>query len=402
MNYFLLGFTGLVFLLFAQGCASQPDADPLKYFSEAEIEKAKSYHGVTYIVFFLRLGVTAAFFLVFIYSGAARYLDRFIAQKLSIYPLRVLAYFAIFYVIYMAVGLPLSFYRFYIVEHKYGFSNQTAGGWFLDVAKGGAVSLVLGGVLVTGLYLLIKISPKWWWLLSAGAFAVYLAIIILFKPVVIDPLFNKFTPMADDEMRAGIVSLAGKAGIEVGEVLVMDASRRTSHTNAYFTGWGSTKRIVVYDTLLDNHTKPEVLSIVAHEIGHWRHSHIYIGFGIAVAGTVLALFIVKLAGGLLVARMPLGADSLASPASLVLVLMVLYVCGLFSMPVENAISRSFERQADAAALELTGDGRTFVEMQVKLARANASDPVPPAFCYFWFYSHPSTMERIAMGERYGD
>jgi STE24 endopeptidase len=227
-------------------------------------------------------------------------------------------------------------------------------------------------------------------------------VVILLKPVVLDPLFNKFTPMKDNETKAEIVAMSAKAGIEVGDVLVMDASRRTRHTNAYFTGFGSTKRIVLYDTLLETHTKPEVLSVIAHEIGHWKYAHIYKGFFMGIVGTVLLLLIVKFAGGWLVGRMPLGAETLASPATIPLVFLILFICGLAGAPVESGVSRWFERQADRTALELTDDGETFVQMQVKLARANASDPDPPAFFYYWYYSHPSTMERIAAAERYGD
>jgi STE24 endopeptidase len=162
------------------------------------------------------------------------------------------------------------------------------------------------------------------------------------------------------------------------------------------------ERIILYDTLIQEHTKPEVLAVIAHEIGHWKYSHIYKGFLMAVAGTLLALLVVKYAGAWLVPHMPLGAENLASPSSIPLVFLVLYLCGTATMPVGNAVSRAFERQADRTALELTQDGGTFVNMQVKLARANAADVTPSPFFYLWFYTHPSVMERIAVGEQYGD
>ncbi len=402
MKLVLLGFAGIVLLTSLVGCASggtQPD--PLKYFAKEEIERGKSYRRVGYITFFASLAVTLILFLLIIYTGAAKRLDAVVAARIKLYPLRVLLYFVVLFIVYTAVFFPVSYYRSHVIEHRYGFSTRTFGTWIGDWAKSGAVSLVLGAVLVVGLFCLMKGAPRLWWIFATGGFAAYLAVMILLSPVLIDPIFNKFTPMKDEVLRGEIISLAAGAGIEVGDVLVMDASRRTTHTNAYFTGWGRTKRIVVYDTLLQGHTKQEVLAVIAHEIGHWKYNHIYKGFFIAVAGTVLALLIVRYAGAWLAVRMPLGTQNLASPAAMPLIILILYLCGIAAMPVSNAISRSFERQADRTALELTGDGKTFVEMQVKLAVKNASDVTPSPFFYFLFYSHPSAMERIAAGERYG-
>jgi STE24 endopeptidase len=403
MKLLLLALVALTLLLCAGSAAAAQTSspDPLKYFTREEIQRARAYHRVGYASRFIGIGVSLTFFLLLIYTGAARRLDDTLSVRLHSYLPRVLVYFVLFFIVYTAVLFPLTLYRSYIIEHRFGFAKQTLGPWLADFLKGNAISLVLGAVLVTGLYCLLKASPRWWWLLAAGAFAVYLAAIILLKPVVIDPVFNKFTPMEDRQTKAEIVALAGRAGIEVGEVLVMDASRRTSHTNAYFTGFGGTKRIVIYDTLIQKHTKPEVLSVIAHEIGHWKYAHIYKGFFMAIAGTVLVLLIVKLTGGYLAPRMPLGTKTLASPATIPLVFLILYVCSLAGAPVENGISRYFERQADRTALELTGDGKTFVQMQVKLTRANASVPEPSGFIYYLFYSHPSPMERIAAGEKYG-
>lgn len=402
MKLVLLGFATVVLLASFSGCASrESQSDPLKYFTREQVERGKSYRRIGYVTFFVGFAAILALLLVFIYTGAAKRLDQAIAARIGPYPLRVLVYFALLFLLYLVVFFPLSFYRSHIVEHQYGFAKRTFGAWMGDWAKSGAISLVMGAVLVVGLYWLMKASPRLWWLLAAGGFGLYLAVVILLWPVLIDPVFNKFTPMADEEMRAEIVSLAARAGIEVGDVLVMDASRRTKHTNAYFTGWGRTKRIVLYDTLLQGHTKPEVLSVIAHEIGHWKYNHIYKGFFMAVVSALLALLVVKYAGGWLAAHMPLGAQDLASPSTLPLVFLILYLCSIVTMPVGNAISRGFERQADRTALELTEDGKTFVQMQVKLAGANASDVTPSPLFYLLFYTHPSTMERIAAGERYG-
>lgn len=403
MKLILLGFTVAAILSCVAGDNYQPSSrpDPLKYFTQEDIERGRAYRRTGYTIFFVQLAVVVALLLILIYSGAARRADAIITARISSYPLRVLVFFVLMFVIYLAVTFPLSYYRSFIVEHEYGFSRQTLGEWAGDYLKGGGISLVIGASLAVGFYWLMKASPRWWWLFALGAFAAYVGMFILLKPVLIDPVFNRFMPLQDEEMKTEVIGLAQKAGIEVGEVLVMDASRRTSHTNAYFTGFGRTKRIVLYDTLVENHSKREILSVVAHEIGHWKHAHIYKGFFMGLVGTLIVFLVIKSAGTWLTGRMPLGTDTLASPATIPLVFLIIYVCSVVGMPLENAISRTFERQSDRTALELTGDGETFIKMQVGIARANASDLVPSALFYYWFYSHPSTMERIEAAEKYG-
>ncbi len=404
MKPVLLAFAAAAMLSCVSGSSGSEASSPgpLKYFTREEIARAKTYEHTGNTLRFVRIGVTAALFLLLIYTGTARRFAEFAASRISSFPLRVLACFILVFAIHTAVLFPIRFYRSYVVEHQYGFSNYSLGRWLGDFFKGSAISLVLGAILAVGLYWLLKTSPRWWWLLGTGAFALYVAVLILLTPVLIDPIFSKFTPMQDRRMRADIVALAKKAGIEVGEVLVMDASRRTSHTNAYFTGFGHTKRIVVYDTLVKEHTSREVLSVIAHEIGHWKYAHIYKGYVLGIIGTLLVFLIIKFAGARLLTHMPLGTDTLASPATIPLLFLIIFACNLVSLPAQNALSRRFERQADQTALELTGDGETFIQMQVKLARVNASDPDPPALVYYWFHTHPSTLERIAAGERYGN
>ncbi len=402
MKLILLGcFAAMLASCLAGGSVSHKRSpDALEYFSKDEIERGKAYHHAGYTLFFLRNGAVAAVLLLLIYTGAARGIEKQVSAQVSSSPLQVLLYFAVFFAIYTAVRFPFSLYGSFFVEHKYGFSNQGFAAWLGDFLKGSAISGVLWAVLAVGMYWLLKASPRLWWLFATGGFALFVAFLILLKPVVFDPVFNKFVPLQDAQLKTEIVDLAKKAGIEVGDVLVMDASRRTSHTNAYFTGFGHTKRIVLYDTLIEGHTGPEILSVMAHEIGHWKYAHIYKGYFMGVAGTLLVLLVISFLGGWLIAHMPLGAKTLASPATMPLVFLILFVCTLLSMPFQNVISRHFERQADGTSLELTGDPQTFIELQVKLSRANASDVTPAAFCYYWFYTHPSPMERIAAAEQF--
>ena len=212
--------------------------------------------------------------------------------------------------------------------------------------------------------------------LAGGALAVFLALI---APLWIAPLFNRFVPLSSTPHAAllpRVRALTERAGIPVGEVLVVDASRQGRYTNAYFSGFGATRRIVLYDTLLQSHTADEVESILGHEIGHWRHHHIVKGLALGTLGAALGLWLLSrlLLGA--VGWPPLRITAPGDPASLPLVLLAVFVGGWLSLPVENAISRAFERQADRASLELVGRPAVFIDSEKRLNRDNQSNVAP--------------------------
>jgi STE24 endopeptidase len=218
-------------------------------------------------------------------------------------------------------------------------------------------------------------------------------------PIVIDPIFHTFKPIRDEAFRRRALDLAARAGVRVEEVLEMDASARTRHVNAYFTGLGRTKRIVIYDTLLKGTTPDEASLILAHEMGHWRHDHIWKGIGWSCIGTLIILLAackaVSWAGG---GRMGLaGTDD---PLALVLILLLVVILNFLSLPAQNAISRSFERQADMESLRLTDMPDVFVEAERKLSVNNLAEVTPGWATYYLFYTHPSVMERIGMALTY--
>ncbi|WP_433385128.1 M48 family metallopeptidase [Actinoplanes sp. CA-142083] len=297
------------------------------------------------------------------------------------------------------VTLPFAAWRHVIVV-KYGISTQSWGAWTVDLLKSFAVGAVIGAVALLGFYTITHFAPRWWWAFGAAGAAALVVLLSFVLPVVVEPVFNKFTPMADGPLRTQLIELADRDGVPVRDVLVADASRRTRAVNAYVSGLGPTRRIVVYDTMLTEATPDEVVSVVAHELGHAKDNDVLIGtvlgaFGAAIA--VIALFLLGSWGGLL--RLA-GIDSIGSPRGIGLMLAVVTVVGLIAGPVQSYVSRRIEARADAHALTLTGDPATFEAMQRRLGTVNLSDPDPPTWEYVISASHPSTVERMAAARAY--
>jgi STE24 endopeptidase len=278
----------------------------------------------------------------------------------------------------------------------YGLSTQDLGGWFRDWAKGLLLQLVMLVPTVNLLYLFIRRDPVRWFVPTTVILGALILLLTFLAPVVIDPLFHRFTPLEDPVLRTRILRLAERAGIPVEQVLVADASRRTVKANAYVTGFGRTKRIVLYDTLLKRSSADEVEAVLAHEMGHRMYHHIWKGVGLSV----VALFV-----GLGIAALVLRWGSArglithpADPAGLPLLALTLFVLSLMTLPVQNAISRHFERQADRTVLELTGNREAHIKVEVDLARSNLADITPPRWAVLLLYTHPPVLERIAIAE----
>lgn len=297
------------------------------------------------------------------------------------------------------VTLPFAAWRHAVVA-RYGLSTQGWGGWAVDVLKGYAVSAVIGVVALLGFYTIVRLAPRWWWALGAVGAAALVVLLTFVLPVLVEPVFNKFTPMEPGPLRTSLVAMAERDGVPVRDVLVADASRRTRAVNAYVSGLGPTRRIVVYDTLLREAPPAEVESVVAHELGHAKDRDVFTSTVTGALGAALAVVTLYLLGswsGLLRAA---GVDSIAEPRAFALLVAVVTVAGLVSAPAQGALSRLVEARADAHALALTGDPATFESMQRRLSAVNLGDPDPPRWEYLFSASHPSTVERMAAARAY--
>lgn len=297
------------------------------------------------------------------------------------------------------VTLPFAAWRQSVLT-RYGMSTNTWGGWTVDLLKSYALSAVVGAVALLGFYTVLRLAPRWWWAFGAAGAAGLVALLSFVLPVLVEPVFNRFTPLEPGPLRTEVMDLAARDGVPVRDVLVADASRRTRAVNAYVSGFGPTRRVVLYDTLLREATPAEVTSVVAHELSHARHRDVLAGTVTGALGAAAAVVALYLIGSWAPLLRLAGVDSIRDPRAFPLLLALVTVAGLVSAPAQAALSRRVEARADADALALTGDPATFEAMQRRLAGANLADPDPPRWEYLYSASHPSTVERIAAARAY--
>ena len=283
-------------------------------------------------------------------------------------------------------------------EHAldYGLTRQPWRGFAVDLLKSTAVRVVTTSLLVL---VLIGCARRWRraWPAVAGGLAAALVMVGSFLyPLVVEPLFNSFTPLADGALRTRVFELAEREGVHIDDVLVADASRRTTTLNAYVSGYGGTRRVVLYDNLVTGVPEDEALSVVAHELAHARHDDVLTGSLLGAAGALLGVGLLGLVVGAVGERRGL---TIRDPAVVPLLLALLAIGSLLAQPVQNTISRRIETRADVDALVATRDPAAFVAMQRDLALRSRADPTPPRWSQVWFGSHPTVLTRIAIAEQ---
>lgn len=305
-------------------------------------------------------------------------------------------YIALFLVIVALIELPINYYQGFVRLHAYGLSNQTRAKWLRDMTTGVGVNVAVAVLTVWVPYLLLRRSPKRWWFHTALLSVPFLFLGALVKPIWIDPLFNDFGPMKDQKLERSILNLADRAGIESGRVFEVDKSVDTKAVNAYVTGFLGTKRIVLWDTLLDRLDEDEVLFVMAHEMGHYVLGHVVRSILLSFIVTLVGLYFVHLVGNRLVDRFRgrLGFERLSDVASVPLLLMLMQVSNLFLGPAAMAYSRYQEHEADRFALELTQANHAGATAFVKLQTENLGNPRPGWVYKVFRASHPSIGERI--------
>ena len=373
----------------------------LIYFTPEDVARGHAYMEGRYWLFAAGTALRLAALLLLVATPASAAL-RNLAVRLS--PARpavaVAIYIALLVVAFEVLTLPLGYYAGFVREHAFGLSTQTRAAWLLDRARGALITLALAVPLGSLLALLWRRYPGRWVLPAWALGGVAMILLVTLAPVVIDPLFNVIRPLRDPNIAQRVIALAGRAGIPVDQVYEIDASRRTRKGNAYFTGLGRTKRIVLYDTLLTESKPDEVELVVAHEIGHWKRAHIWQGIGLSILGMGIALWCGARVMDWVIRRGGLHLAGPADVAGLPLFLLVLFILHLVSLPIQNAISRTFERQADGTSLELTGNAAAFIRSEVQLARSNLADLVPPPAVVWLLYTHPPVAERIRIAEAF--
>lgn len=366
-------------------------------------ERATRYARTREALFLLDLLVGWVIQGLFLGSGSAARLRRLAAGLGGPAWLTDMLFSGLYSLLNLGLNLPLSYLRGYVIEHRYGLSNQDHRAWLTDQGKGAALGLAFQLPLTAASYAVIRRSPRWWWLILAGLALPFTVLLAQLYPILIAPIFNRFVPLADPELVERIKALAARAGVRVADVTQMDMSRQTRKVNAFFAGLGPTKRIALGDTLVNEFTADEIEVIVAHELGHQVHRDIW--KGVALNG------LASLAGAWVLARLAqpvayrlrrrLDFERIDDIASLPLLGLLLSLLSIGGLPVVNWFSRNLvERPADRYALTLTDRPAAFISAMEKLGRLNLADPKPPTLIKLLLYSHPPIAERIAMARQH--
>ncbi len=336
--------------------------------------------------------------LLLLFSGLAAKL-RDIAEHMGpkLY-VRVLVFFILYSLFAWALTFPLAWYAGFALEHQFGLSTQGFGAWLLDELKGQAVMIVLLGVLpfLALAYRAMEQSPKLWWLRIAVATLPLVTLFALIEPVVIDPIFNRFTPLKDEALRLEIVDLAKRAGIPGRNVYQVDASTRTTKFNAYVNGFGASQRVVIWDTTLKGMSRDELMFVIGHEMGHYVLGHVWKGIAAVSLASFVLLWLTALMVAAAIARWGSrwGIRALHDVASMPLLAVVLTIVSLAAQPFAYAYSRHVEHEADLFGLEVTRLNDAAARAFIKLGSQNRSNPEPGAVLRVLEYSHPPLLERV--------
>jgi STE24 endopeptidase len=369
-----------------------PELDPHDYFSADALARISSFRRVSRVFLLATLGVEIAVIAVLVWkSGAlADSLGSLGRGRIRTGVLVGLAVAGSLWLAALPLGALSHWWR-----RRYGLSEQGYGGWLRDQGVAIGIEAVLVAAVVAGAMWLAGSLGGSWWLAGAPALALAAILVTLAQPLVVQPLFNRFEPLGDPSLARRIEELGRVEGVHVDKVLVADASRRTTTANAYVAGLGPTKRVVLYDTMLDGRfTRAEIVAVAAHELAHVARSHLWKGLG------WFALFSVP--GVYLVALLTERRGGLTDPALVPLALAVAFGFVLVTQPFANLVSRRYEAEADWVALEATKDPDASVALERRFVLTSLGDPDPPAWARYWLGTHPTPMQRIGMAVRFSD
>ena len=367
-------------------------------------QKAREYARIRHRLLLVDLAIAAAGVLIVLLSGLGTWL-RNILHPLAWQPIQgwfpwqILVYFLILIVAYQIISAPLTYYSGFVLPHRYKISTQSLKGWLLDLCKGLGLSLVFEAFVIELVYVLLATQPQTWWLWVALVLLFFTVVMANLAPILILPLFYKFSPLPEGELTRRLLALAARAKTRVRGVFTMQMSSKTTAANAALMGLGNTRRIVIGDTMLDQYTPDEIEVVLAHELGHHVHHDIW---KLIASQSVLTL------GGLYLINLVLhwAVDTqhyypgIADAATIPLILLLAGAFGLIVMPLSNGYSRAIEYQADEYALQATQKVEPFKSAMTRLANQNLSDIEPSPLIEFLLYDHPSIRKRLQHADKF--
>lgn len=362
-------------------------------FDNKEYKKSQLYKQENTIFSFYSSSFSLAIMLFAVLSGIFGMLDRFLSDSIESYYIVVLLFFGILSFISDFLSIPFELWDTFKIEEKYGFNKTTVRTFVFDKLKGWLVSIIIGGgilLLITWLY---GATGKYFWLLAWGTITLFSVIMNMFYSNLIVPLFNKQTPLEEGELRSSIETFANQVGYTLKNIYMIDGSKRSTKANAYFTGLGPKKRIVLYDTLINDLETKEIVAVLAHEIGHYKKKHSLSGLFLGILQTGIMLYLFSLFVGVDEFSQALGGESASFHIGLI-AFTILYsplsvIIGLFT----NGFSRRNEYQADRYASD-NYDSALLISALKKLSKNNLSNLTPHPTYVFFHYSHPTLLQRI--------
>lgn len=371
-----------------------PILDPIRQ------QQAKAYARIKRRLWLVDTLFSGAYAAAWLFFGWAVSLRNWLLTFTSNDWLLVAGFVVVFGGISFIFSLPLGYYSGFILPHRFGQSTQTRKDWVVDQLKGLSIGVPLGLLIIELLYLALRLTGDWWWLWAAFGLVVFSVILGNLAPVLIMPLFNKFVPLGEEhaELAARLMKLAEKANTRVQGVYKFDMSRRTRAANAALTGIGSTRRIILGDTLISEFTPDEIETVLAHELGHHVNRDIPLLMAFGALITTLGLFLASLVMKWAVDTF--GFTSVADVAAFPALMLVLGIYGLVTDPLQNAFSRWRESKADDYALAATGKNEAFASAFVRLANQNLGEIDPEKWVVWLFYNHPPLGERIEKARRW--
>jgi len=310
-----------------------------------------------------------------------------------------LLYMVSLYTLSILFGLPLAFYTSYVHEHKWNFSNHTVKSWAWEKAKSFLVGLILIVLLLGLLFWVMAFTPQYWWLIAGLAMALVSVIFATLFPIVILPIFNKYTPIQNKELTDALEKILSKAGLKSGGFFMEDMSRQTKKENAFLAGLGKTRRVVLADNLMKNMSVPEVESIIAHEVGHYKLKHIWKNIALGTLQQLIVFYLLNLIMTWIFPQFLASTKWNLALFPFFIILMAVISTFLFG-PLSQALSRYFEKEADRISLEMLKDKKAFLTAMSGLADRNLLNAYPEWWVKLLYYSHPPIGERLAMAENF--
>lgn len=369
-------------------------------FGEA-ISQEKLHKAVDYTFATSRLGLWESLFdnlllVIFLFGGLLAAYDSFISGLSSSAIVAGILFFIILSWLQTLLELPFSYYGTFVVEARYAFNTTTMRLWLVDLIKSQVIGTLLTAFLLGAVFTLIAWSPVHWWLWVWGFLACFSLFMMFISPYVIEPLFNKFEPVTEEGLADEIGAMMARAGLKVKSVMQMDASKRSRHSNAYFTGIGKVKRIVLYDTLLQQMTHAEIVAVLAHEIGHWKLGHIRKKLLVMELAALAISFVVYQILGWQGLPGLLGYSALSLPARLVLLGFLASLLSFPLTPLFSWLSRRDEYAADRFAAAITDNPEALATALIKLSAENLSNLHPHPLYAGFYYSHPPVVQRVKL------